>query len=344
MRNSNRFEGRLGMAAGSAFAIKIGLGSLWLLALLLIVPRLPQNAFVTQLVLLGAISVLFEELGNTGLAVFKASLRNDITVRLVVISQILLLFFTVLLTAIGVNEPAPYLYVRVLSTAVGTFIFLVSVFRFTRIRLQLTDIFRSLRGTASFGLSHGLAVIYERADITIIAFFLGETAAGIYSPAISLMTTLFLVPTAVYEVMLPHLSQIYNRNKSEIKKAGFKLFLLSAVLGVLLGVGLIILAYPLVWLIYSAEFAESAPILIILSNVLLFKAMSFALAAILAAVGWQSRRVVIQAVSAIVNIGLNVYIVQIFGIDGVAYVYVLTEFILTTGYLFYFLRWQKQVL
>lgn len=342
LREANRGQNRLGASAGSAFAIKVVLGGLWFLLMVRIAPFLPQETFPTSLVILGAVSVWLEEIGNTAWAAFKAALRNTITIWLIVTSQIVLFIFTVGLTWFDVQNPASFLGARALATAVGGFVSSFFMFRSFDIEFRLSDLPDALRGTVSFGLSHGLAVIYERADITIIAYFLGKAAAGIYSPAISLMTTLFLVPTAVYEVMLPILSKTHEQNEKAIPRHSFFLVLASAVLGIILGGAMVVLAYPLVWLIYTSEFIASAPVLVILSNVLLFKCISFGLAAVLAAVGWQGKRVWVQLVSAVLNIGLNLLIVHSAGIIGVAYVYVFTEFVLTTGYLLLLLQWQLQ--
>lgn len=342
LRNANRQQNRLGVATGSALAIKVMLGLFWLLALLLTAMRLPQSTFPTVLVFLSALSVFFEELGNTAWAAFKAALLNTVTVWLIITSQIILFTATLGLTWMDVRDPAAFLGARVLATAVGALISSFFMFRYFPVQFRWSDLPGVLRGTASFGLSHGLAVIYARADITIIAYFLGNVAAGIYSPAISLMTTLFLLPAAIYEVMLPILSKTHVKKEAAIPRQGFLLVVFSALLGVVLGVGMVVMAYPLVWFIYTPEFIASAPVLVILSNVLLFKCISFALAAVLAAVGWQGKRVLAQLVSAVLNIGLNLLIVQRAGIMGVAYVYVFTEFVLTSGYLLLLLRWQRE--
>ena len=63
-------------------------------------------------------------------------------------------------------------------------------------------------------------------------------------------------------------------------------------------------------------------------------------AAMLVAVGWQSRRVVAQAVAAALNIGLNLLVIQRYGIVSVALVYVITEWVLLGGYLL--LLWRAQ--
>lgn len=341
LRGAQGNESFVGRSTGAALALKAGLGIIWLVLIAILAPYLSQETFPTSLLVFSAISVWFEEVGITALASFKASLRNKVTVWLLISSQLILLLVTVVLAWSGIESATIYLGARAVATGIGTFISLFFVFRYFSVELHLSDLPDTLRETFSFGISHGLSVIYGKADITIIAYFLGSTAAGVYSPASTLMATLFLVPTAVYEVMLPVFSRMRVEDEPQIPKKSFQLILLSMGLGMVLGVGLAVIAYPLVWLLYSPEFLASAPLLVILSNILLFKCISFALAAILAAVGWQGKRVWIQLAASVLNIGLNLLVVRGYGIVGVAYVYVLTEFLLMVGYLFLLLLWQR---
>lgn len=343
LRDAKGDATQLGRSTGSALALKSGLGAIWLAALVILAPFLSQDTFPASLLIFSAVAVWFEEVGTTAVAAFKAALRNTVTVWLVIFSQLIIFLATLGLAWLDYDTSAIYLAVRMVTTGVGTAVALYYMFRHFPVAFHLGDLPQTLRETLSFGISHGLSMIYGKADITIIAYFLGSIAAGIYSPASSLMATLFLVPTAVYEVMLPVFSRMHAENEKQIPKKGFNLILLSMGLGMLLGVGLALVAYPLVWVLYSPEFLASAPILVILSNVLLFKCISFALAAILAAVGWQGKRVWIQLGASIFNIGLNLLVVQNYGIIGIAYVYVLTEFLLTAGYLALLLLWQRDI-
>ena len=57
------------------------------------------------------------------------------------------------------------------------------------------------------------------------------------------------------------------------------------------------------------------------------------------AVGWQKYRLTPQAISAIANVILNLYFIPQFGVVGVASVYVVSEIVLTTGYIAQSARW-----
>lgn len=342
LREGRRSPQGFPAAIGTSLMLKLVLGLLWLLLLGAIAPFLNQTSFPTVLVVLAAVSIVLEELALTTASAFKASLRNRVTVWLVMIAPAVLLLLTIFLSWRNVIAIGPYFAARIVSFVLAGAAGLYLVWRMFGLEVKWGWMSDILRETRPYGVSQGLALIYERADLTIIAFVLGTAAAGIYAPAVSLMTTLFLIPLAVYEVMLPLISTLHARNHDEVRRPAFRFVLFSAALGVLMGVGLAVIAHPLVWLLYGPEFAASGAILTILSSVLVFKTVSFALAAVIAAVGWQGQRAIIQAVTALLSIVLTLAVIGRYGIHGVAHVYVFTEFLVMSGYMVLLLRWQHK--
>jgi O-antigen/teichoic acid export membrane protein len=185
----------------------------------------------------------------------------------------------------------------------------------------------------------GLAVLYGSADITLAAYFLGPEAAGYYAPASTLVATLYLIPAAMYYVMLPVLSRAHASDAALARRMAARMVAGSTALGLVLAAPLALLAGPIVQVLYGPEFAPAADVLRILSLVLGLHCISFSLGAILAAVGNQGQRVVVQAVVAALNIGLNLLVIRQWGITGVAWVFVLSELALALGYWLLVRRW-----
>lgn len=342
LRNGGRDTRRLGAIGTACLSLKVSLGVIWLLGIMLAAPHLDQDAFPASLICLGALSIWLEELANTVWTTFKSVLKNNVTLRLMVGSQALLLLITSVLAMTGMKEAHGYLVGRAAVSAVNSAVALIIMARVFGMRLKFTDVRRALKETLPFGASIALATIYGQADVAIVARWLGKTAAGLYSPAISLTTAFFLIPAAIYGVMLPVLSQRYLESHELVRRTSTRLVAWTAALGGALGGGMALIARPLVHFLYGSEFATSSDVLVMLSGVLALKCLSFSLAAIVVAVGWQNRRVVVQALSATVNIALNVLIVQTLGIMGVAKVYVLSEAILVFGYMMLVVWWRHK--
>ena len=116
-------------------------------------------------------------------------------------------------------------------------------------------------------------------------------------------------------------------------ESSLRLFLgVNAVLAVGMTVTLAASAQWLAKTVYGSDFADSGGVLAILALVLGLRCVTFALAAAIVGAGLQTRRIWAQAVSALLSIVVNLVVVQRWGIEGVAWVYVLTEFVLMLGY------------
>jgi O-antigen/teichoic acid export membrane protein len=200
----------------------------------------------------------------------------------------------------------------------------------------------ALRGSLPFAASNAFTVIYGRADLAIIGNQLGKAAAGVYAPALTLTNTLFLIPAAVQEVMLPILIKGYATDRVWTVRASVRLSLVMVVAGVALGTGLAWLSQPLIDVVYGRSFWASGEVLKLLSDVLVLRCPTIALSAVLVAVGWQTPRVGVQAVAAVLNVALNLLVVHSLGVIGVAQVYVLTEGVLLAGHLGLFLIWLQR--
>jgi O-antigen/teichoic acid export membrane protein len=109
---------------------------------------------------------------------------------------------------------------------------------------------------------------------------------------------------------------------------------LNTAMGIALAGSLAFLADWIVQRLYGEPYSGAGPILAILSLVLGLRCVTFALAAAVVGTGQQTRRLSAQAIAAGLSIFVNLGIVTLtgWGIRGVAWVYVLTEFVLLVGY------------
>jgi O-antigen/teichoic acid export membrane protein len=340
LRNGGDDKSTISRSSAASLAIKGGLGLVWIAAIFLLAPLLNQDAFPAVLVYLAALAFLFDELTNTAISGFKVALKNNITMWLLMGSQLLLLLLTLLLLALDVSA-AGYMTGRMLASGASAAVAVYLLLRYFGLYRQNLHLRQTLRETVPFAVSIALANIYAQADVTIVAASLGKTASGMYAPAITLARTLFLIPASFYGVMLPILSQAYRQQPSSVRPLAGRFLGWSAIMGVVLGLGTAALAHPIVRLIYGEQYTQSGDVLVVLSWVLAFRCLSFGLAAVIVAVGWQGRRNVIQAIAASFNVGVNILIVGLYGIIGVSWVYVATELLLVAGHLLLLARWYR---
>lgn len=344
LRNGNRDDDSdmLSLYSSIAFVIKAGVGLIWLAGMAALVPLLNPDVYPFSIVLLSAVTVWLEEIVNTAWSTFKTALKNQVTLALMLILQVLVLGTTLALTALNVKTILPYLVGRVAAAAITAVIAVIWTTRTFGIRFEWEKVREVIRATLPYGVSMALALIYGRADVTIIGHWLGKEAVGFYTPAVALVSAAVLIPSSIYGVMLPTLSKEHAKGNLSVWDISMRLLIGCTLLGLILGGGLALFAKPLVRLVYGEAYVISGDILQILSGILVLRFMSFALVASVVAVGWQNQRVFAQLIAAAVNVGMNILIVTNWGILGVAKVYVLSEAVLMIGYFSLLYWWHRE--
>lgn len=326
---------RLGVYVGSVLSIKAIAGLVWFIVLALISPWLntitSSNSFPVPLVILSAVVVWLDGVLFTLLTTFKALLRNKYTSIIDATSDFVWVLATTALIGLGVRHAVPYMQARA-GVMIGTVAIAgILARRIERFKTDLQVTQRIIKETFPYAASEFLAWTSMRVDILILATISGEEAVGLYAPAVSLANALFLVPAAVYSVILPVLSNLFGSHPRQAwltagRSLGL-LVLLGAVLSVLLYMG-----SPLLVALLGSSFGGSLEILRILSGNVFIHSLSFGMAAILVAVNQQARRTLVQAAAVGINVLANLIVIPQFGIQGAAWVYVGTEIVLLAGY------------
>jgi O-antigen/teichoic acid export membrane protein len=337
LREGGKAPHNVGILAGSVLGIKGLLGLVWMFILFLVAPLLNQQSFPTSLLRWSVVLLWSDTLFATCLTAYKSSLHNKTPSILEASADTAWFALTLVLMGYGLVQPEAYLQVRVLVSLIALTISFVILLRRFQIRVHLLVVREALAGFFHFATSDFLGMLAMRIDVVIISITLGKTATGLYSPAVGLVNMGFLVPMAIYWVMVPVLSNLYKHQVNQAQKIAMRTIALSLAVGFGLAVVYFVGA-PLIIKLLGPSYSGSVAVLRILSWVLLFKCGSFAMATILVAKNQQAKRVIIQVIAVTSNIVLNLLVVYKYGINGVAWVYVLTEIILFLGYSWYVWR------
>lgn len=331
----------LAQRSTSTLIITAGLGLVWLTIYLFFTRWLNPDIFPYPVVLLCALSVWFEEILNVVATTFKTALNNHITFFIITGSQFLLIALILIQAASGQNQLLPFIQFRVLGMAISALAAIWLMGRLISFQVVTTDVISTLKVAPPFALSLTLNLLYERVDVVIVGAWLGKEQAGLYTPATTILIALFLIPGTLYSILSPIYSQLSVRSIAQLKRFFYRTLLGSLGLGLGLMASLYLAASHLVLWLYGAEYQGAGVLLAILSGVLFFRSLTFPLAAFLVAVRWQTKRLLPQALSASINILLNLIVVRTRGVQGVAWVYVISEAILMVGHLFLAAIWWR---
>lgn len=316
---------------GSIFGLKIALSLVWFALLLLIQPLLSQETFPPAVLFWTAAIVWLDSLFLTILSGFKAALQNRYTLILEPVSDGLWLAGTLSLIYLGTKSLLPYLQVRFAVIFVSLLAAGVLMWRRNQPAYQTSTARLAIREAPPYALSELLAMTTMRMDLLIVALVLGSQAAGLYSPALSVVNALFFVPAAVANVMIPVLSRLYREHPGQARITALRQMFLQLAVGAGMFV-VFFLAAPLLAQFLGESYAGLLPLLIVLSFVLLIKPLTYAGATMLVAGGYQRPRLYVQVFAAALSIGLDLLAVTYFGLTAVAVVYVVVEACTAVGY------------
>lgn len=331
LREGGRDPSQIGNIVGSILTVKVILSILFFITIIALANVLEATSFPHELLVLCAFIIWFQDLIMTGLTGFKAILWNKISSSVEVTLAIVLLLITTYLIFQNASQVAIYIKMRVAVYLIGFVCIFGLIWYFLKIRSTWETVYRALINSPPYATSEFFAWLYMRVDVLIIAFILNDYAVGVYAPAASIITALYLLPTAINVVFVPVLSNLFNVNIIQGWHTAKRLVIFLAIVGI----ALFIFTYfgsQYLTILLGPSYSGSQDVLQILSIILLFHSISFGLAAILVATNQQKQRSIIQAVTVVFNLGMNIIVIRWLGIYGVAYVYVITEIILLVGY------------
>lgn len=338
LQSGSRNPEKLEMFAGSAFALKMLAGLPWLVVIVLILPYMNPRVFNPWMVLVGGLSILVDGFFSVQKSVFQVLFRNHMAVLFLVVARGVILLATIMLVVLGIKENMVYALIRLISMILAFCLMVL----FSPIKPKINrfgPLKTAIRESVPFALSDIFALIYLQADVTLAAVILDKQEVGLYAPASSFINALFVIPNALFFVAVPLLIRILQHDRSSFcKMCGFVSAGFIAI-GITLWLVVRYTSNFLPSLVLGASFERSGYLLSILSPIILLKSCNFASAAVLISVGWQNQRVRIQAVSAMANVALNLFLIRYLGITGIAIAYVISELVLLIGYIVLVIKW-----
>lgn len=190
------------------------------------------------------------------------------------------------------------------------------------VRLSFTRFSRGhIRALFSFSfwtfLSSGGALAFSYADTILIGIFMTQADVGIYRVAYQLAAVSAIVVTAFHTTLFPRISQWHAENCiAPIESALSKSLTYCLILTIPIAVGGALLARPLMYFLYSEAFESGDSVLVVLLLVQIANIFMFLFTMSLNAMDRPRDSFMVTAISAILNIVLNILLIPLFGIVG----------------------------
>lgn len=207
--------------------------------------------------------------------------------------------------------------VYILINLTFSLIFLAATFFVSQRRLCLRkeNIRSSLHYGATIHPSTLLTDLEYRFDVYLLAFFMAPAAIGIYSVAVTLAQLSWYLTNSVTTIFLPELGSSDAENhvrhtEAVTRNTVFATFIANA--------GLAIGGFPLLWVLYGAEFSDSYFVMLLLLPGILLDSSYRVLS------GFYKNKFdnlylnKLAGLSLIVNVALNIMLIPLWGIFGAA--------------------------
>lgn len=184
---------------------------------------------------------------------------------------------------------------------------------------------RHLAAAAPFG---GILVtLYagNQMGVLILSLFQNETEIGYFAASMRIFENLTLIGAAVMGAFLPAMSELYVKSLESFRRTLHFTMKHFFVLGAPMATGLILLADPIIGLVYGTDFAPSALNLRILAPALIFSFWNYTADSVLIAVDAERRLFVLTSAGAVVHVTANLLLVPFWSHQGAAWAVVVTQ-------------------
>ncbi|MCJ7570974.1 MAG: flippase [Candidatus Thermoplasmatota archaeon] len=289
-----------------------------------------------NIVYLFAIYIFLEAFSSIYKVTFRAFERMEYESAITILSNIIrvslalvVIFFGYGLVAIGLV----FIFSNILDLSFST---IVCERRFVKSRTEFD--FSFFKSTIKLALPLVMVslftTVFVRADTILLSIFKGDEVVGWYNAAYSLVLGLRVIPGLIVTAIVPTLSYYYIASRTSLKVVYEKYFRYLFMLGLPTAMGASLLSDKIILLLYGSEYTNSIIALRILSWDILLIFLYTILSGILISIDKQNEMAIAAAVTALVNVIINIILIPYFSYVGAAVATISSETILFVIYFY----------
>lgn len=254
--------------------------------------------------------------------------------RYITIRNIIIQFISLILMFIFVRKESDYLNYSILLVFSSIGAALLNFFysrSFAKIKVtKNVEIHQHIKPIMLIFAINISTIIYVNLDVTILNFFNGDFASGIYSSATKIYTLLKNIVAAIIIVMLPRLSHMVGNSSQKIVESLTNKMLTYIILFVFpISIVTFFCSESIITFLMSEKFLSAAPALRLFSLALIFSSIaSFMTTSVLLPHGGENKILFASVISAFINLLLNLWLIPIYGYNGAAFTTTISEFIM----------------
>ena len=172
--------------------------------------------------------------------------------------------------------------------------------------------------------------IYMKVDQIMVGKLMGNVELGLYSVAVNLAEYWYFVPAAIYTSFLPVITESVT-NKIEFRKRLQQFTDIMVFIGYLAAIGVMLFGHWVIVLLFGNEFEGSAYILMVYIWSGVFTCLSYS-GQVYFIIKKDTKTIMwINIFGAILNLGLNMILIKLFGSIGAAFATLIQYMIIAFG-------------
>lgn len=220
---------------------------------------------------------------------------------------------------------------------------LITSFKLGRAKVRFQPRWFDVREGTLFSIAGSAQNIYNDIDKAMLGRLSSVTSAGLYSAAYRVIDMAYAPIRAVAAAAYPHFFREGERGLAAAIYLTRKIAPLVLGLGALAAVGAF-LAAPIAPLLLGNDYGDAVDLIRVLAFLIVLRGGSYLAADTLTGCGRQGFRTIAQVGAALVNVGLNLFIIPVWGVYGAAVVTLVCEGVLAAvlwGHIWWVLRRER---
>jgi O-antigen/teichoic acid export membrane protein len=279
-------------------------------------------------ILILGVALVADQLSITCFAVYQA-FEQLVYVPIVILVQ-RALTVTVSVAALMAGAGVVAVAAIYLAGAVAAFALACALVRrrVARPRLHVTprDWPALFAAAAPVGVATVLALLLFRADMAILALFEPESVVGNYGAAFRVFESTLFVSWAVTTAVFPVLARLTVSSRPSLGEVFDGALKLLVALTLPLSVLTVVLADPLIQLVYGSAFEDAVVPLQLLGPAIVLYSVSFLAGSMLVAQNRQRSTAVVYGALALANVAASLVLIPVLSLDGAAAASLATQF------------------
>jgi O-antigen/teichoic acid export membrane protein len=324
---------------GTMFVMKIVLLVIGVLVILFVAPSFTTLPGAKVLIPIVALVLALDTLREFLFSLIRAMEKMEWEAAIFLLTNAGIVVFGFIFLAYAVNAKS-FSWGYVMGDAIGTIaaaIALRSYFKKIFAHFDPARVVPILKAAWPFALSGALGLLFTNSDILIISWMRSASDVGIYSAAIRIIQTLYIIPGIIQFATLPYIARLAKHENERFRAALERTLGIVFLASIPLSIGGIVLGTQLIGFIFGAPYAAAGLSFKLLATTLMFDFPAAIIINALFAYDHQKSLIVSSAIGGVVNVGLDLLLIPFFGIAGSAIATLIAQAV-NNGYLWWAMK------